>query len=383
MGNCLMSSKSHGAAEKSVSNIYSNQSTNPDTTRPSTYTTTSGTLSNTNGGGSSVTSSSAGQQSQSQLSTAASCGTGTSSMGEILATLNLKVYSFSDLKNATKSFKSDTVLGVGGFGTVYKGWVDENTLEPCKAGSGIMVAVIRSEVKFLRTLCHPNLVKLLGYCGEDQELVLVYEFMQKGSLENHLFRRSSATEILSWDKRLKIAIGAARGLEFLHSSEKKIIYRDFKASNILLDMDYNPKISDFGLAKSGPSGGDSHVTTRIMGTYGYAAPEYVATGHLYVKSDVYGFGVVLLEMLTGLRVVDMKRPSSKHNLIDWAKPRLLHKRKLKTMMDARIQGQYSTKAAVQAAQLTLQCLEIEPRNRPSMKEVVEVLEQVDSMTVRQ
>lgn len=102
-----------------------------------------------------------------------------------------------------------------------------------------------------------------------------------------------------------------------------------------------------------------------------------------MKSDVYGFGVVLLEMLTGLRVVDMKRPSSQHNLIDWAKPRLLHKRKLKTMMDARIQGQYSTKAAVQAAQLTLQCLEIEPRNRPSMKEVVEVLEQVDSMTVRQ
>ncbi|WOG92175.1 hypothetical protein DCAR_0311435 [Daucus carota subsp. sativus] len=395
MGNCLMSLKSHSAAEKSVSNMYSNQSTNPDT-RPSTYTTTSGTLSNTNGEGSSVTSSSAGQQSQSQFSAAASCGTGTSSMGEILATPNLKVYSFADLKSATKSFKSDTVLGVGGFGTVYKGWVDGDTLEPCKVGTGIMVAVKKlnhesvqgfqewqSEVKFLGTLCHPNLVKLLGYCGEDQELVLVYEFMQRGSLENHLFRRSSATEILSWDKRLKIAIGAARGLEFLHSSEKKIIYRDFKASNILLDMDYNPKISDFGLAKLGPSGGDSHVTTRIMGTYGYAAPEYVATGHLYVKSDVYGFGVVLLEMLTGLRVVDMKRPSSQHNLIDWAKPRLLHKRKLKTMMDARIQGQYSTKAAVQAAQLTLQCLEIEPRNRPSMKEVVEVLEQVDSMTVRQ
>ncbi|WOG92165.1 hypothetical protein DCAR_0311425 [Daucus carota subsp. sativus] len=366
MGNCLMSSKSHGAAEKSVSNIYSNQSTNPDTTRPSTYTTTSAK--------------------SEPVFAAASCGTGTSSMGEIFATPNLKVYTFADMKSATKSFKSDTVLGVGGFGTVYKGWVDENTLEPCKVGSGIMVAVKKlnhESVQGFQEWQELFVIPTWSSYGEDQELVLVYEFMQKGSLENHLFRRSSATEILSCDKRLKIAIGAARGLEFLHSSEKKIIYRDFKASNILLDMDYNPKISDFGLAKSGPSGGDSHVTTRIMGTYGYAAPEYVATGHLYVKSNVYGFGVVLLEMLTGLRVVDMKRPSSQHNLIDWAKPRLLHKRKLKTMMDARIQGQYSTKAAVQAAQLTLQCLAIEPRNRPSMKEVVEVLEQVNSMTVRQ
>ncbi|XP_028094303.1 probable serine/threonine-protein kinase PIX13 [Camellia sinensis] len=154
---------------------------------------------------------------------------------------------------------------------------------------------------------------------------------------------------------------------------------DFKASNILLDGNYNAKISDFGLAKLGPSGGESHVTTRVMGTYGYAAPEYVATGHLYVKSDVYDFSVVLLEMLTGLRALDSKRPSGQHNLIDWTKPFLSNKRKLKSIMDVRIEGQYSSKAALIAAQLTIQCLESEPRKRPPMKEVVDILERIEAM----
>ncbi|TMW91031.1 probable serine/threonine-protein kinase PIX13 [Solanum lycopersicum] len=312
--------------------------------------------------------------------------------GEILPIPNLKIYSFSDLKLSTKNFKSDSVLGIGGFGTVYKGWVDEKTLAPTKAGTGMIVAIKKlnsestqgfeewqSEVNFLGRLSHPNLVKLLGYCHEDKELLLVYEFMPKGSLENHLFRRSAAIEPLSWDLRLKIAIGAARGLAFLHTSEKKVIYRDFKASNILLDGNYNAKISDFGLAKLGPSGSNSHVTTRVMGTYGYAAPEYVETGHLYVKSDVYGFGVVVLELLTGLRALDTKRPNRQEKLVDWVKPMLSNKRKLKSIMDARMEGQYSSKAATLAAQITLKCLEVDPKNRPSMKEVMNVLEQIEAM----
>ncbi|KAK4262003.1 hypothetical protein QN277_027620 [Acacia crassicarpa] len=310
--------------------------------------------------------------------------------GQILETPNLKVFSFVDLKAATKNFKHDTLLGEGGFGKVYKGWLDEKTLTPSKAGSGIVVAIKKlnpesvqgfqewqSEVNFLGRLSHPNLVKLLGYCWDAEELLLVYEFMPKGSLENHLFRRNPNIEPLYWNMRLKIAIGAARGLAFLHTSEKKVIYRDFKASNILLDGNYNAKISDFGLAKLGPSGGESHVTTRVMGTYGYAAPEYVATGHLYVKSDVYGFGVVLLEMLTGLRALDTKRPSGQQNLVDWVKPYLSSKRKLKTVMDARIQGQYTLKAASQAAKLALKCLQPDPKHRPSMKEVVEELEGIE------
>lgn len=309
--------------------------------------------------------------------------------GQILPTPNLRIFSFAELKTATKNFKADTVLGEGGFGKVYKGWLDDKG--PGKSGSSTVIAVKKlnseslqgfeewqSEVNFLGRLSHPNLVKLMGYCWEDKELLLVYEFMQKGSLENHLFGRGSVVQPLSWDLRLKISIGAARGLAFLHTSEKQVIYRDFKASNILLDGSYTAKISDFGLAKMGPSASQSHVTTRVMGTYGYAAPEYVATGHLYVKSDVYGFGVVLVEILTGLRALDTNRPSGRHNLVDWIKPYLSDKRKLKNIMDSRLEGKYPSKAALGIAHLALRCIESEHKHRPSMKEVVEILERIEA-----
>nr|CAB3469098.1 unnamed protein product [Digitaria exilis] len=315
--------------------------------------------------------------------------------GQILESPNLKIYAFSELKSATKSFRPETVLGEGGFGKVYKGWVDEKTLNPSKSSTGMVVAVKKlnpesvqgmeqwqSEVNFLGRISHPNLVKLLGYCMDDNELLLVYEFMAKGSLENHLFRREAVYEPLPWSLRLRILIGAARGLAFLHSSERQIIYRDFKASNILLDSHFNAKLSDFGLAKHGPDGEESHVTTRVMGTYGYAAPEYVSTGHLYVKSDVYGFGVVLLEMISGLRALDPSRPSEKVNLVNWARPLLADRRKLSQVMDSALEGQYNSKGALLAAQLTLKCLNGDPKSRPSMKEVVEVLEQIESMKSR-
>ncbi|XP_078155559.1 putative serine/threonine-protein kinase PIX13 isoform X2 [Carex rostrata] len=315
--------------------------------------------------------------------------------GKILDSPNLRIFTFVELKSATKNFKPDTILGEGGFGRVYKGWVDEKTLNPSKSGLGMVVAVKKlnheslqglqewqSEVNFLGRLSHPNLVKLLGYCWEDKELLLVYEFMAKGSLENHLFRKGGTFQPLSWSLRLKIAIGAARGLAFLHSAEKHVIYRDFKASNILLDSNFNAKLSDFGLAKPGPTAGNSHVTTRVMGTYGYAAPEYVATGHLYVKSDVYGFGVVLLEMLTGLRALDPSRPSDQHNLVDWSKPYLSDRRKLPRILDPRLEGRYPSKGAVLAAQLTLRCLSGDPKSRPSMEEVLAVLKEVDNMKSR-
>ncbi|KAL4572611.1 hypothetical protein LXL04_019391 [Taraxacum kok-saghyz] len=390
MGNCI-----HSAAADASVDANSTISANPSTnTKPSFSTGTS--ISTSNGVGISATSSSAGHS---------RFWDETSPNGEVLPAANLKVYSYSDLKSCTRNFKSDMVLGVGGFGTVYKGWVEEKTMLPSKHGTGMMVAIkklnhesvqgfqewqilngfflknLQSEVNFLGRLSHPNLVKLLGYCREDIDLLLVYEFMQKGSLENHLFRRGSV-EPLSWDLRLKIAIGAARGLAFLHSSDDNVIYRDIKASNILLDGNYNAKLSDFGLAKLGPSAGNSHVTTRVMGTYGYAAPEYIATGHLYVKSDVYGFGVVLLEMMSGLRALDTRRPGPQHNLVEWAKPLLPNRKKVKTVMDAKIEGQYSSKAALQFAQLSLHCLETEPRKRPDMKDVVEVLEQISDMKIR-
>ncbi|GLT96652.1 hypothetical protein SLE2022_142590 [Rubroshorea leprosula] len=313
--------------------------------------------------------------------------------GQILPTPNLRIFSFAELKAATKNFRPDTVLGEGGFGKVYKGWLDEKANG--KSGNSTAIAVKKlnsesmqgleewqSEINFLGRLSHPNLVRLLGYCLEEKELLLIYEFMQKGSLENHLFGRGSAAQSLPWDIRLKIAIGAAKGLAFLHTSDKQVIYRDFKASNILLDGSYNAKISDFGLAKMGPSASQSHVTTRVMGTYGYAAPEYVATGHLYVKSDVYGFGVVLVEILTSLRALDPTRPTKQQNLVDWIKPHLSERRKLKGVMDHRLEGKYPSKAAFQIAQLALKCLATEPKHRPSMKEVVETLERIQAANER-
>uniref|UniRef100_A0A0R0G3T6 non-specific serine/threonine protein kinase n=1 Tax=Glycine max TaxID=3847 RepID=A0A0R0G3T6_SOYBN len=320
------------------------------------------------------------------------------SEGEILRSSNLKSFPLSELKTATRNFRPDSVLG--------EGWIDENSLTATKPGTGIVIAVKRlnqdgiqghrewlAEVNYLGQLSHPHLVRLIGFCLEDEHRLLVYEFMPRGSLENHLFRiltwevcitlaicivvtGGSYFQPLSWSLRLKVALDAAKGLAFLHSAEAKVIYRDFKTSNILLDSKYNAKLSDFGLAKDGPTGDKSHVSTRVMGTYGYAAPEYLATGHLTAKSDVYSFGVVLLEMLSGKRAVDKNRPSGQHNLVEWAKPYLANKRKIFRVLDTRLEGQYSTDDACKLATLALRCLSIESKFRPNMDEVVTTLEQL-------
>uniref|UniRef100_A0ACD6A2G4 Uncharacterized protein n=1 Tax=Avena sativa TaxID=4498 RepID=A0ACD6A2G4_AVESA len=306
---------------------------------------------------------------------------------EILQSANVKVFSYNDLRLATRNFRPDSVLGEGGFGSVYKGWIDEHTLSACKPGTGIPVAVKRlnqeglqghrewlAEVNYLGQFCHPNLVKLIGYCLEDEYRLLVYECMPRGSLENHLFRRGSHFQPLQWNLRMKVALGAAKGLAYLHSAEAKVIYRDFKTSNILLDTDYTAKLSDFGLAKDGPVGEKSHVSTRVMGTYGYAAPEYLSTGHLTAKSDIYSFGVVLLEMLSGRRAIDKNRPQGEHNLVEWARPYLTHKRKIFRVLDTRLEGQYSLSGAQTIAALAVECLNFEAKMRPSMDAVVSILE---------
>ncbi|XP_043701728.1 serine/threonine-protein kinase PBL34-like isoform X2 [Telopea speciosissima] len=292
-------------------------------------------------------------------------------------------FSFQELKSATGNFRPDSILGEGGFGYVFKGWIEENGTAPAKPGSGVTVAVKSlkpdalqghrewvAEVDFLGQLHHPNLVKLIGYCIEDDQRLLVYEFMTRGSLENHLFRR---TLPLPWISRIKIALSAAKGLAFLHGGSEPVIYRDFKTSNILLDTEYNAKLSDFGLAKAGPQGDKTHVSTRVVGTYGYAAPEYVMTGHLTSRSDVYSFGVVLLEILTGRRSMDKNRPSGEQNLVAWARPYLSDKRKLFQLVDPRLELNYSVKGVQKVAQLAYYCLSRDPKSRPSMDEVVKGL----------
>ncbi|KAK7305730.1 hypothetical protein VNO77_43640 [Canavalia gladiata] len=308
--------------------------------------------------------------------------------GEILQSSNLKSFTFNELRTATRNFRPDSMVGEGGFGCVFKGWIDEYTLAPAKPGTGMVIAVKRlnqesyqghsewlTEINYLGQLRHPNLVKLIGYCLEDDHRILVYEFVAKGSLDNHLFRRSSYFRPLSWKIRLKVALDAAKGLAFLHSDEVDVIFRDYKTSNILLDSNYHAKLSDFGLAKNGPEGDKSHVSTRVMGTFGYAAPEYIATGHLTKKSDIYSFGVVLLEIMSGKRSLDKNRPTGEHNLVEWAKP-LISKRKISQVMDTRIEGQYSSREAMRVAHLAIQCLSVEQKVRPTIDEVVKSLEEL-------
>ncbi|KAG8376232.1 hypothetical protein BUALT_Bualt09G0041600 [Buddleja alternifolia] len=248
-----------------------------------------------------------------------------------LAGSNIHVFTLQELKVITQNFSSSNFLGEGGFGPVHKGFIDDKLRPGLKA--------------------QPVAVKLLDLDGSQGFSVS-----------------------LPWSTRMKIALGAAKGLAFLHEAQKPVIYRDFKASNILLDSDYTAKLSDFGLAKDGPEGDDTHVSTRVMGTHGYAAPEYVMTGHLTAASDVYSFGVVLLELLTGRKSVDKTRPHREQNLVEWAKPMLKSPRKLSRVMDPRLEGQYSELGAQKAAALAYQCLSHRPKLRPTMSEVINILE---------
>ncbi|KAK2995197.1 hypothetical protein RJ640_026780 [Escallonia rubra] len=241
----------------------------------------------------------------------------------------LKEFTLAELKMATRNFKLEEKLGDGGFGKVFKGWVDCMTYAPSKASIGMAVAVrylcgfhiskeVESEAKFFGKFNHPNLAKLLGYCFKDRNFYLVYEYMPNRSLESCLFRRNLT---LPWDARIKIVAGVARVLAFLHTTEEHIIHRDIKASNILLDAEFNAKLSDFGLLpKLDPANGQSHVTMRMPGSYSYAAPKCLAAGQLTKKSDVYAFGVLLLEVLMGLRVIDINRPPGKHNVVNLLRP---------------------------------------------------------------
>ncbi|KAJ6829912.1 putative serine/threonine-protein kinase PBL3 [Iris pallida] len=305
--------------------------------------------------------------------------------GEILASSNVKAFTFSELKTASRNFRPDSLLGEGGFGCVFKAWIDEHTFAAAKPGTGMVVAIKKlkpegfqghkewlTEVQYLGQLHHPNLVKLIGYCSDGDNRLLVYEYMPKGSLENHLFKRSA--QPLSWAIRMKIAVGAAKGFTFMHDGECQVIYRDVKASNVLLDSEFNAKLSDFGLAKAGPTGDDTHVSTQVMGTHGYAAPEYVATGRLSAKADVYSFGVVLLELLSGRRALDKNKIGIEQNLADWARPYLGDKRKLFRIMDSRLEAQYPKKAAHVVAMLALRCISMDAKLRPKMSEVLAVLE---------
>ncbi|KAI9089165.1 hypothetical protein K1719_029444 [Acacia pycnantha] len=299
---------------------------------------------------------------------------------------DLRVFTFQELSEATNGFHRMLKIGEGGFGSVYKG-----TIKPQDGrGDPIVVAIKRlnthgfqghkewlAEVQFLGVVNHPNLVKLLGYCSEDGERgiqrLLVYEFMPNRSLEDHLFRRAFPS--LPWKTRLQIMLGAAQGLLYLHEElEIQVIYRDFKSSNVLLDTNFHPKLSDFGLAREGPIGDQTHVSTAVVGTHGYAAPEYIETGHLKVQSDIWSFGVVLYEMLTGRRSLDRSQ-AKEQKLLEWVKLYPADSRRFSMIMDPRLRNVYSHGAARKVAKLADRCLNKKPEERPPMSQVVESLKQ--------
>ncbi|KAK9734449.1 hypothetical protein RND81_04G140600 [Saponaria officinalis] len=300
----------------------------------------------------------------------------------------LHTFTFDELRVITNNFcYSSNFIGEGGFGAVYKGFINDK-FRPGLRAQTVAVKTLDldgtqghkewlAEVIFLGQLRHPNLVKLIGYCCENEQRVLVYEYMIRGNLDNQLFRRYSV--VLPWLKRMKIALGAAKGLAYLHEESTPVIFRDFKAANILLDDDFKAKLSDFGFARDGPIGDDDHVTTNIKGTLGYVAPEYVMTGHLTIMSDVYSFGVVLLELLTGRKSIDETRPKRERRLVEWAKPLLRNPRKINIIMDPRLEGKYSPQGAKIAAKLAYQCLSHESKTRPKMRTAVKTLESIMEM----
>ncbi|XP_072984898.1 probable serine/threonine-protein kinase PBL19 [Typha latifolia] len=300
---------------------------------------------------------------------------------------NLREFELKELRIATSEFNRLLKIGEGGFGSVYKGFIKP----PGGKGESTVVAVKKlnqnslqghkqwlAEVQFLGVVEHPNLVKLIGYCAVDGERgaqrLLVYEFIPNKTLEDHLFNKAYPS--LPWDVRLQIALGAAEGLQYLHEGlEVQVIYRDFKASNVLLDEEFKPKLSDFGLAREGPSAGQTHVSTAVMGTYGYAAPDYVETGHLTAKSDVWSFGVVLYEILTGRRTMERNRPRDEQKLLEWVKQYPVEGKRFSRIMDPRLENQYSLKATREIAKLANSCLSKHAKDRPKMSEVIESLKQ--------
>ncbi|KAJ4968186.1 hypothetical protein NE237_014887 [Protea cynaroides] len=290
--------------------------------------------------------------------------------------LPVKTFSLTDLENATQKFSTKRILGEGGFGCVYHGILEDGTEVAVKLltrdsqnGDQDFIA----EIEMLSRLHHRNLVKLFGICIEEHTRCLVYELVPNGSVESHLHGIDKIKGPLDWDARMKIALGAARGLAYLHEdSNPRVIHRDFKASNVLLEDDFTPKVSDFGLAREATEG-NQHISTRVMGTFGYVAPEYAMTGHLLVKSDVYSYGVVLLELLSGRKPVDMSQPSGQENLVTWARPLLTSREGLEQLVDPYLCGNYDFDDMAKVAAIASMCVHPEVAQRPFMGEVVQAL----------
>ncbi|KAL8156319.1 putative receptor-like serine/threonine-protein kinase At4g34500 [Apium graveolens] len=288
-------------------------------------------------------------------------------------------YSLKELETATSCFAAENVIGEGGYGIVYRGVLSDGSVVAVKNlmnNKGQAEREFKVEVEAIGKVRHKNLVGLIGYCAEGSQRLLVYEYVDNGNLEQWLHGDVGPISPLSWEIRMKIAIGTAKGLAYLHEGlEPKVVHRDVKSSNILLDRKWNPKVSDFGLAKL--LGSEiSHVTTRVMGTFGYVSPDYASTGMLNEGSDVYSFGVLLMEIITGRNPIDYSRAPGEMNLVDWFKV-MVASRRGEELIDTLIEVHPPPRALKRALLVCLRCIDLDPLKRPKMGQVVHMLEAED------
>eukprot|EP00271_Cylindrocystis_brebissonii_P017232 TRINITY_DN4396_c2_g3_i1.p1 TRINITY_DN4396_c2_g3~~TRINITY_DN4396_c2_g3_i1.p1 ORF type:complete len:648 (-),score=108.10 TRINITY_DN4396_c2_g3_i1:491-2434(-) len=302
-------------------------------------------------------------------------------------------FTLDEMHEATDEFHEDFVLGEGGNGKVYEGWLHVKDNAHSGQTKLCQVAIKKlhpeselgfkewlSEVISMRRLHHPHLVHLVGYCSSEGEDLLVYEYMENGSLDCHLFQASMPP--LSWETRLKIASESAEGLAYLHGGmDPPVIFHDLKSGNILLDKDFSPKLSDFGLAKACPHSEVREVTDiagiplYLFCNWTFTAPEYIPTA----KSDVYAFGVCLLELLTGRRAFDTCRAWEERRLVDWALPQLTDRNLVAKIVDPRLEGKFPLRAAYKFAQTAAWCL-TDSKVRPTMNDVVRILKGLQEMS---
>ncbi|KAK8689031.1 hypothetical protein V6N13_087762 [Hibiscus sabdariffa] len=288
---------------------------------------------------------------------------------------SIKAYNFRELASATKNFRQECLLGEGSLGKVYRGTIqatgqevavkqlDRNAME---GGNEFFV-----EVGQLSLLQHPNLVSLVGYCADGDQRLLVYEFMPGGSLEHHLH----GGKPLDWTTRMKIAHGTAQGLQYLHEKAKPpIIYRDLRSSKVLLDDEFNPKLSNIGLDKLGSST-DSKMPmqSKMMDNNGYNAPECVHSGTTNAHTDVYSFGVVLLELISGRKAIDPSRPADEQNLVAWAQPIFKEPKNFPQMADPSLKRKFPERGLNQAVAMAAMCVQEEAAARPLISDLASVL----------